>query len=121
MTALTDIRHEGFAYRYCWMRCGAGDGSYPPVVFLSGAFQSMASWRRFVDAFCPRSDVLLVDLPGSGTADALPPEYGLDFLADALRAVLGENRGMVILGLGDVGQRQHKAARGRERAPVRIG
>lgn len=63
-----------------------------PILFLSGAFQSMDSWKRFVRAFESTGDVLLVDLPGSGCADALPSEYGLDYLTDALRHLLDELR-----------------------------
>jgi pimeloyl-ACP methyl ester carboxylesterase len=79
------LRYEGFGY-FC--------REYPhrsperPVLFVGGAFQSMASWRRFADHFSDRRTVILCDLPGSGTADALPSEYGLDFLAIAMSGVL---------------------------------
>ncbi|MEM7417793.1 MAG: alpha/beta hydrolase [Gemmatimonadota bacterium] len=81
---------EGYAYRYRWHPPATGSERRPPVVFLSGAFQSMESWGRFVDVFQEEHGVLLVDLPGSGDADALPPEFGLDFLADALQRLFAE-------------------------------
>lgn len=87
MTTPKTATLRGFSYRYLRIPV-AGDGkALPPVVFLGGAFQSMASWRRFADAFVPHSDVVLVDLPGSGGADPLPPEYDLDYLTDALNRV----------------------------------
>jgi pimeloyl-ACP methyl ester carboxylesterase len=59
-----------------------------PVFFVSGAFQAMASWRKFADHFEPLTTVLLADLPGMGQADVLPRGHGLDFLAGAADAVL---------------------------------
>ena len=90
MATPTTLAHQGYSYRYRRIPAHRSTGSMPPVIFLSGAFQSMESWRRFVDAFVPQSDVVLVDLPGSGAADPLPPEFGLDFLTDALHRVLLE-------------------------------
>lgn len=81
------LSHQGYAFRYQW-HPAAVHRPGPPVVFLSGAFQSMESWGRFVDVFHEQHDVLLVDLPGSGLSDPLPPEFDLDFLADALHEVL---------------------------------
>lgn len=51
------------------------------MLFVSGAFQTMASWGEFVRAFRPHATVLLVDPPGTGESDVLPAELGFDFLA----------------------------------------
>ena len=59
-----------------------------PVFFVSGAFQSMGSWRRFADHFAQFTTVILCDLPGTGSADPLPSGLGLDFLAKAMAEVL---------------------------------
>ena len=61
---------------------------YATVLLVGGAFQSMDSMRRFAEFFLQRTSVILVDLPGSGESDLLPPEYGAAFLADCLQAVL---------------------------------
>ena len=61
---------------------------FEPTLFLSGAFQTMDSWARFAKAFAPFTTVVLVDPPGMGQADLLAPEFGLDFLARAIRRVL---------------------------------
>jgi pimeloyl-ACP methyl ester carboxylesterase len=59
-----------------------------PVFFVSGAFQSMGSWRKFADHFAQFTTVILCDLPGTGASDSLPYEFGLDFLANAMAEVL---------------------------------
>ncbi len=59
-----------------------------PVFFVSGAFQSMGSWRKFADHFAQFTTVILCDLPGTGASDALPYDFGLDFLAQAMAEVL---------------------------------
>jgi len=59
-----------------------------PIFFMSGAFQTMDSWKYFVDYFAPRRTVVLADLPGTGSADTLPKEHTLDFLAQSARLVL---------------------------------
>jgi pimeloyl-ACP methyl ester carboxylesterase len=69
------------------------------VFFLSGAFQTMDSWRKFAQHFATKTQVLLADLPGTGGADVLPRSHGLDFLAEAARAILdaaGVERACVI-------------------------
>ncbi len=62
--------------------------SATPIFFLSGAFQTMDSWKKFVEFFAPHRTVLLADLPGTGSSDVLPKEYSLDFLAESARMVL---------------------------------
>ncbi len=49
----------------------------------------MKSWKNVSDYFFSRGmPVILADLPGTGSADALPADYGLDFLSDAIRVVV---------------------------------
>lgn len=55
-----------------------------PILLLGGAFQDKYSWSRHEAQLLPLASVVTVDLPGSGAADPLPAEYGLEFLADAL-------------------------------------
>ncbi len=80
------IRCRGYRYRYRLVPGPAGGGT--PVLILGGAFQSMAALRGFADFFRRRTDVILVDLPGSGYSDRLPPELGGPFLAECLQRVL---------------------------------
>lgn len=60
----------------------------PTLFCISGAFQTMSSWGVLAARMETQTQVLLADLPGSGQADLLPHQYGLDFLADAARAVM---------------------------------
>jgi pimeloyl-ACP methyl ester carboxylesterase len=64
-----------------------------PVLFVSGAFQTMDSWARFARVFARHTTVLLVDPPGMGHSGVLPPSHGVDFLAGCLKQVL-EERGI---------------------------
>lgn len=76
---------EGFCYFARILRRSNGKC---PIFFLSGAFQNMDSWKHFVEFFAPDRTVLLADLPGTGAADALPQDRGLDFLARSALKVM---------------------------------
>ena len=65
---------------------------FAPVLFVSGAFQTMDSWSRFARVFAEHTTVLLVDPPGMGGSGVLEPEHGADFLADSLLRVLDDQR-----------------------------
>lgn len=76
---------EGFRYTCSVQRHPSGR---TPVLFVSGAFQSMASWKKFAEHFARFTTVILCDLPGTGASDVLPSGYRLDYLARALAHVL---------------------------------
>lgn len=59
-----------------------------PVLFVGGAFQTIASWGKFVEAFRPHTTVILVDPPGTGESDVLPAELGFDFLTQCVLHLL---------------------------------
>ncbi|OZM70907.1 alpha/beta hydrolase [Amycolatopsis antarctica] len=61
-----------------------------PLVILGGSSQDRFSWIRHQNDLAPLCDVVTVDLPGYGDADALPATYGLDFLAAAVRHLVRE-------------------------------
>ena len=84
---------EGLRYQYRAIRHPAPE--FPPTLFVSGAFQTMDSWARFARSFSPHTTVLLVDPPGMGASDLLPPHVGVDFLAECILQlidVLGYDR-----------------------------
>ncbi|MCC7033884.1 MAG: alpha/beta hydrolase [Acidobacteria bacterium] len=83
------LEYGGFRYA-CHVR--AHPSPARPVLFIGGAFQSMASWRRFADHFAPHRTVVLCDLPGSGDADILPSRFGLDFLAASVSHMIDRLR-----------------------------
>jgi pimeloyl-ACP methyl ester carboxylesterase len=74
--------------RYCCRVLPHPRPAFEPTLFLSGAFQTMDSWARFARAFAHYSTVVLIDPPGLGRSDQLPAAVGVDFLADAIVAVL---------------------------------
>jgi pimeloyl-ACP methyl ester carboxylesterase len=73
------LEREGL--RYCHRVLRHPNPQFAPTLFLSGAFQTMNSWARFANLFVPYTTVLLMDPPGMGWSDVLPPEFGVDFLA----------------------------------------
>lgn len=88
-----DLVFDGFRYT-CRIAGGeAGTGGATggdPVLVLGGSSQDRFSWVRHERWLTPQSPVITVDLPGYGTADFLPARYGVDFLAAAVRRLLGE-------------------------------
>ncbi|RAP73382.1 alpha/beta fold hydrolase [Paenibacillus montanisoli] len=73
-----ELSLEGFRYYARQIDCE--NGIQEPILFLSGAFQNMDAWDKFVRYFKDRCAMILVDLPGVGKSDLLPKEYGLDYL-----------------------------------------
>jgi len=76
------FNYSGFNY-YCivqqseFRKCN-------PIVVLGGAFQSMQSYNKHLEHYAQMSDVVLVDLPGTGKSDVLPHDFGIDFLVSSL-------------------------------------
>ncbi|GGP89401.1 alpha/beta fold hydrolase [Streptomyces melanogenes] len=67
-----------------------GPNAAAPLVVLGGPAQDRFSWVRPQMGLAPLCDVVTLDLPGYGEADPLPPRYGLDFLAAAVRHAVTE-------------------------------
>jgi len=82
----SSLTHQGFRYHYRLVR--GERRRYAPTMFIGGAFQTMRSLAKFAEVFSASTDVILVDLPGSGASDPLPTGYGGDFLADCVRRLL---------------------------------
>lgn len=83
------LDHKGFRFRY--LASQNSNPNTPPAFFVSGAFQNMQSWNKFATYFMNSGvPVILAELPGTGDADLLPLDYGLDYLADALKLILDD-------------------------------
>ena len=69
------------------------------VYLMGGAFQNMESWDRYIRFFNQRNiGVIVADLPGTGSADILPSNYGYDFLSQCIKAILDDcNLGSISL------------------------
>lgn len=59
-----------------------------PVLLLGGAAQDKYAWTRHEPRLTEICTVVTVDLPGWGSADALPAHYDMAFLADAVAHTL---------------------------------
>lgn len=81
-----ELTMRGFRY-YCRVLRSENESCHP-ILFLSGAFQTMDSWGKFVEYFHDKTTLILVDLPGVGKSDILPPDFGLDFLTECVENVL---------------------------------
>ena len=77
--------------RFCHRIIRHPDPAFAPTLFVSGAFQTMDSWARFVRVFAQYTTVLLVDPPGMGRSEVLPPEFDIDVLAGCLRRIVDEH------------------------------
>jgi pimeloyl-ACP methyl ester carboxylesterase len=64
------------------------DPQLAPVLLIGGALQRKEGWGRLEEALAARTTVVTVDLPGWGSADVLPADYGIGFLADCLAELL---------------------------------
>jgi pimeloyl-ACP methyl ester carboxylesterase len=59
-----------------------------PIVLVGGAFQQQHAWGRVERGLLRTASLITVDLPGAGADDALPADFGLDFLTGALDDLL---------------------------------
>jgi pimeloyl-ACP methyl ester carboxylesterase len=78
--------HGPFSSRYWHVQGARRD--YDPVLILGGAFQTKHSLVKFAEVFAENTDVILVDLPGTGKTDIPPVEVGADFFAKCLGQLL---------------------------------
>ncbi len=87
--AADTLSWQGITYAYRYLKHRAAPESLP-LVLITGAFQGMYSMPRLEHLLRPLGNMILADLPGSGTADDLSSDYGFDFLADCLNHLLDE-------------------------------
>jgi pimeloyl-ACP methyl ester carboxylesterase len=76
-------------YGFCYRLFAGKNIEAVPTLIMSGAFQNFSSWNSTVKHFLAQGKtVILLNLPGTGHCDPLPPHFGIDFLAVAIRQVL---------------------------------
>ncbi len=80
----SDIKLNCQGYNYFYRVIESKNDNFEPTIFISGAFQNMDSWKRFVKHFSRETTVILVDLPGTGKSDTVYENVSLDFFSDAL-------------------------------------
>jgi len=76
------MNYQGYDYFYRIIE--SENSNFEPTFFISGAFQNMDSWKRFVNYFSRETTVILVDLPGTGKSETVYKNVPLNFFSDAL-------------------------------------
>jgi pimeloyl-ACP methyl ester carboxylesterase len=87
--AADTLTWQGIKYSYRYLTHRAAPQPIP-LVLISGAFQGMYAMPRIEHLLKPLGNMIMADLPGSGSADDLSSDYGFDFLADCLNHLLDE-------------------------------
>jgi pimeloyl-ACP methyl ester carboxylesterase len=82
------LTFEGFAYHCRIVHQGSPQAQ--PLVLLGGSSQNRYAWLRHQKWLAEQCTMVTVDLPGYGSADFLPADRGLDFLAATVRHMLQE-------------------------------
>lgn len=67
-----------------------GPQSAPTVVLLHGFLQNLAVWSSFTLTYMRYFRVIAVDLPGHGYSESYSDVHTMDFMAQAVKAVLDE-------------------------------
>lgn len=99
--------------------CSAPVADYPTVVFLGGLLQDVRAWHRCAKFLNQYTTVIAIDAPGTGFSPALPPEYGFDFIADAVASVL-DRKGLECVTVGGASYGGLIAYRFAQRHPERL-
>ena len=86
LPAAQTTSYEGRGFQYRVLKSDHCD--FPPVLMIGGAFQTMDSWGAPPRFLAQYTDVVLVDLPGTGDSEILSEDHTHDFLASAADALL---------------------------------
>lgn len=79
---------DGLSYSYRLLRQPAPRTE--PVLILGGALQDKHGWEHFDEPVLPVASLITIDLPGSGSADPLRPEQGMDTMCRAIEQVIDD-------------------------------
>ncbi len=63
------LNYQGYDYFYRVIE--NKNNNFEPTFFISGAFQNMDSWKKYVNYFSCETTVILTDLPGTGKSDTV--------------------------------------------------
>lgn len=67
-------------------------GQGKALVLLHGFLESRLIWDNYSRALSDEFKVICIDLPGFGKSDVFAETHSMEFMAEAVRAVLDENR-----------------------------
>ncbi|MFD8548781.1 alpha/beta fold hydrolase [Streptomyces sp. NPDC059649] len=86
--AVHALRVDGLSYSYRLVRQPAPRTE--PVLVLGGALQDKYGWQHLDEPLSPLASLITLDLPGSGEADPLRPDQGLETMCRAVEHVLDD-------------------------------
>ncbi|MEA1887609.1 MAG: alpha/beta hydrolase [Bacteroidota bacterium] len=66
------------------------EGSGNVIIFLHGYLETSDVWRGFIPGLAERFRVISIDLPGHGGSGVFGEQHSMDFMADAVLAVMNE-------------------------------
>lgn len=82
-----DIQYQTYQnFRFRFSDQGVGQ----PLIFVGGAFQSIDKLGPLAEHWKNHYRLVLIELPGFGESDYLPPEYSFDFTAECIASVVDE-------------------------------
>jgi pimeloyl-ACP methyl ester carboxylesterase len=64
------------------------EGQGPVIVFLHGHMESLQIWKKYSKKLCARFRVIRVNLPGHGKSSVFSEIHSMEFMAEAVLAVL---------------------------------
>ncbi|MFF4604572.1 alpha/beta fold hydrolase [Streptomyces sp. NPDC001339] len=79
---------DGLSYSYRLLRQPAQ--RIEPVLILGGLLQGKDGWEHFEEPVLPLTSLITIDLPGSGKADPIRDDQGMDTLCRAVEQVLDD-------------------------------
>jgi len=68
------------------------EGQGPTIVFLHGFMENARIWRPYLPKLSTKFRVIRINLPGHGKSSVFAEKHSMEFMADALRAVLDNER-----------------------------
>ena len=74
--------HQGYSFRY------ADIGTGPTFIFVGGVFQTIDKLGPLTEHWKKHYRLVLIELPGFGESDYLPPELGCDFTAGCIGEIV---------------------------------
>ena len=86
MSKNVEIEYKGYKYFYRINRNNSSE--LPPILFISGAFQNMNSWKNISEYFSTKTTTILADLPGMGISEFLPKKENFDFVVESMNKIL---------------------------------
>lgn len=87
---IQEHQYQGYRYHYLHFNNSNSLDKRDLVIFIGGAFQDIRASFKICKELSRDFDVLVADLPGSGSAQRLPYTYPFSFIADVVAELASE-------------------------------